>query len=107
MTESAQLRVERAPKGYPDRLRAYNIILDGRKVGPVKSGEAIDIAMEPGTHAAMLKIDWCSSPAVAFSATPGEIVTFACRPSPIWSSLWRAWFAKGRYVMIERAGQTL
>ncbi|MDP9333959.1 MAG: hypothetical protein M3Q30_11730, partial [Actinomycetota bacterium] len=80
MAEMAHLRVERAASGYRDRLRSYAVILDGRDAGRVKRGQAIEIALSPGSHVAMLKLDLCSSPRLTFSVSPGEVVILACRP---------------------------
>jgi hypothetical protein len=84
-------------------LRGYAVILDGRKVGTVKRGQAIEIAIEPGSHVAMLRVDWCSSPQVTFSASPGEVVTYACRPGgSAWSLPLRVLFDRAHYVAIDR-----
>jgi hypothetical protein len=103
VTESAHLRVERMAEGYSDRLRGYAVMLDGRKVGTVRRGRTFEIGIEPGSHEVMLRVDWCSSPRVRFSAPPGEIVTYACRPGgPAWSLILRVLFDRKRYVAIDR-----
>ena len=99
----AHLRVERAARGYRDWLRSYAVILDGRQAGRIKRGQAIEIAVSPGSHVAMLKLDWCSSPKLTFAVSPGEIAILACRPGG--SALlapWHLLFARGRYVAIDR-----
>src|SRR5438445_12483076 len=102
----AHLRVERAANGYRDRLRAYAVILDGQEAGRVKRGQAIEIALSPGSHVAMLKMDWCSSPRVTFAVSPGEVAILACRPGgSALSAPWHSLFASGRYVASERAGR--
>ena len=103
VAEMAHLRVERAAHGYRDRLRSYAIILDGREAGRVKCGQAVDIAVSPGSHVAMLKLDWCSSPRLTFSVSPDEVVILACRPGgSALSAPWHFLFARGRYVAIDR-----
>jgi hypothetical protein len=51
---------EKAP--WRDRLRAYEVLLDDRKVGSLRSGETLNLRLEPGVHRLKLKLDWCSSP---------------------------------------------
>jgi hypothetical protein len=103
VAEIAHLRVERAPNGYRDRLRSYAVILDGRKVGGVRRGQAIEIDISPGSHVAMLKMDWCSSPRLTFGVSAGEVACLACRPGgSLLSAPWHSLFARGRYVAIER-----
>src|SRR5712691_2742147 len=99
----AHLRVERLASGYRDWPRSYAVILDGRKVGGVRRGQVIEIDISPGSHVAMLKIDWCSSPRLTFSVSPSEVVVLACRPGgSLLSAPWHMLFARGGYVAIER-----
>jgi hypothetical protein len=105
VAEMAHLRIERAAQGYRDRLRSYAVILDGREAGRVKRGQAIEIAVSPGSHVAMLKLDWCSSPRLTFAVSPGEVAMLACRPGgSLMSAPWDVLFARGGYVAIERVG---
>ncbi len=99
----AHLRVERAADGYRDRFRTYAVVLDGRAVGRIKRGQAIEIAVSPGAHVAMLRIDWCASPHLTFSVSPGEVAVLACRSGgSLLSAPWHTLFARGRYVTIDR-----
>jgi hypothetical protein len=103
VAETAHFRVERAVDGYRDRFRRYAVILDGRVVGRIKPGQAIEIDISPGSHVAMVKIDWCSSPRLTFSVSPGEDVVLACRPGgSLFAAPWQMLFASGRYVAIDR-----
>jgi hypothetical protein len=103
VAEIAHLRVERAADGYRDRLRSYAVILDGREAGRVKRGQAIEIDISPGAHVAMVKLDWCSSPQLTFSVSPGEVVVLACRPGgALLSAPWHFLFARGGYIAIDR-----
>jgi hypothetical protein len=105
VAEIAHFRVERAADGYRDRFRMYTVILDGRNVGRIKRGQAIEIDISPGSHVAMLKLVWCSSPRLTFSVSPGEDVILACRPGgSALSAPWHFLFARGRYVAVDRVG---
>jgi hypothetical protein len=55
-----EIHIERETRAYPDRLRAYRVILDDREVGRLRRGESLTVAAEPGTHKLHLAIDWCA-----------------------------------------------
>lgn len=46
---------------YPDRLRAYKILIDGEVAGRIRAGQSIEIDVPEGPHVLQAKIDWCSS----------------------------------------------
>jgi hypothetical protein len=46
--------------GYADRLRAYDVILDGKKVDNIKDGETRELTVSPGQHTLTLGLDWCA-----------------------------------------------
>jgi hypothetical protein len=66
---SARVTVERA-KDYVGIFRAYWLVIDGAKVGPVKRGRSLTVDVEPGHHEVHLALDWTRSPSV--SLTLGE-----------------------------------
>lgn len=48
--------------GASDKLRAFHIIVDGKKVGKIKEGETFHLQFhDQNKHTLQLKIDWCSS----------------------------------------------
>lgn len=63
---------------YADRLRAYQIRLDGVVVGQVRAKESVTLPISPGRHWLTLQIDWCGSERLAFEAQPGEAIHFEC-----------------------------
>jgi hypothetical protein len=71
--------------GYADRTRKYRVLLDGVEVGRIANGEVQSIPVASGTHRLQLKIDWCSSNAVDFTAQVDQIAKFHC------SSALRGW----------------
>ncbi len=62
---------------WPDRLRAYKVMLDGKEIGKIKNGEEREFDAPAGRHRLCLKIDWCGSNTVDFE-TPGNAVEFEC-----------------------------
>ena len=47
---------------YNNRLRDYQLFLDGNKVGTIANGQTASFETNPGQHTVVAKIDWCSSP---------------------------------------------
>ena len=63
--------------GYADKLRAYQIIVDGKVIGEIKDGQKIEIAVPKGYHKMYLKIDWCRSNFIDFELSE-EVIEFEC-----------------------------
>ena len=59
--------------GYVDRLRSYQIMLDGRSVGDIRNGGRVEFDVPPGRHQIYMKLDWCRSNVVDFEAKQGVI----------------------------------
>lgn len=64
---------------YGDHLRAYDIHIDGARVGEIWDGGIATFAVAPGDHEVQLHIDWCRSRPVRFTATGDEVVYFSAR----------------------------
>ena len=47
---------------YNNRLRDYQLFLDGIKIGTLANGQTASFETTPGQHTVVAKIDWCSSP---------------------------------------------
>ncbi len=52
---------------YNNRLRDYQIFLDGKKIGTIANGQTKEFEMPPGQHTLIAKIDWCSSPEISLT----------------------------------------
>ncbi|MFM2359222.1 MAG: hypothetical protein RLY16_1215, partial [Bacteroidota bacterium] len=57
---------------YHNRLRPYQLILDGKKIGIIENGQIRTLQVTAGAHAIIAKIDWCSSQAFEFNIEAGE-----------------------------------
>ena len=67
--------------GYADRLRAYHVVLDGKKVMKIGNGESVEISVQPGNHELFIKIDWYCSNKINFTISEGQTKLFDCGSS--------------------------
>jgi len=92
--------------GYADPLRAYRVFVDGKEIGKVGNGETKTFPVNPGAHRLALKIDWCGSKAVEFTAADGASMSFQVRSNlrgaRILAALWYALFAWNSWLLLER-----
>jgi hypothetical protein len=102
----ATIVVTREAHGYPDRLRAYQVLLDGGEVGPIRCGEWLTIETGPGEHNVYLAIDWRRSPTITLNLVDGEEVWLRARPLPWPHVLALPYFltvGRSRYIALELA----
>ncbi len=76
-----RLVVHRSKSLWQDRARDYKVLVDGKEAGKVGSNCESTIELEPGTHTVRLQIDWCHSPEIRVSASPGEAIHLECGPN--------------------------
>jgi hypothetical protein len=106
--DTAVIRVERSASGYADRARSYRILLDGVKVGTVRSGEHVTFNATPGHHRLRLAIDYCRSEIVELDLSADQEARFECwtkarvLAAPYWLTLGsRRWIGIRRLDMRE------
>lgn len=69
------------PTGYKtDRLRPYQVFIDGQKVGQIKSGQSATFEVQPGEHELRLKVDWGASEALTVDLGESDEAAFVCGP---------------------------
>lgn len=73
---------------YLNRMREYDVYLDGEKVGSIANGETKEFDVSPGTHTILTKIDWYSSPGLSLEIMDEET-----------KSLQVGGFKNGRWMM--------
>ncbi len=61
------------PGSLFDRIRDYTVILDGVKVGHIKSGKTITLDASQDEHELHLKIDWCTSNSITIQGDVAEL----------------------------------
>ena len=92
--------------GYADRARKYQVVVDEAVVGQVSNGETKEFSLSPGHHEVRMKIDWCGSRPVEFTATERDTVTFRARSnlrgSKLFAALWYVIFDRNSYILLER-----
>ncbi len=59
-----------------DKVRAYKIMLNGKKVETIRDGGNVKLKIDSGEHELYLKIDWCRSNKINFTIADGEIKSF-------------------------------
>ena len=90
-----------------DRLRSYEVLLDGNLVGRINAGEVFEYDISPGEHGLQLKIDWCGSPTLDFAIEDGEVIDFECgglSGYKILLALPITILQKNRYLWVEQIG---
>lgn len=101
----ATLKITR-DSGYADLVRAYDVILDGKKIGELRNGESKEFSVTPGQHALAAKIDWCGSKTLQFHARDSNTVSFNIRSNlrglMIFLVLWYVLFDRDSYLLIEK-----
>jgi len=104
VSTTAILKIMRS-SGRADRFRAYKIILDGKEVGEIGEEETKEFPTTSGQHEISLKIDWCGSNVVRFTASDGQVSMFDAknniRSFNRYRMLWQLFFARNTYLLLE------
>ena len=61
---------------YANRIRDYQVYVDGAKLGVIANGATKEFEVLPGRHTLQCRIDWCSSPTVEFDMSVDTIKIF-------------------------------
>jgi len=56
-------------RGYADSIRSYRVLLDGELAGTVTPRGELRLEIGPGKHVVEVRIDWCGSQPMRFTAT--------------------------------------
>lgn len=75
MTPNSQITIDRSSE-YINRMRNYQILLDGKKIGTIANGETHTFDIPAGNHKLHFEIDWTSSPVETFELGEGECKSF-------------------------------
>lgn len=97
------LRVQR-DKGWTDKLRNYQVLLDGVKIGELAEGAELLHQIEVGRHVIEATIDQCGSQPFTFEAdSEGVTVTVrsALRGWRVFLSLFYIVFNRRGYLIVE------
>jgi hypothetical protein len=77
---SATLRIRRLLGGRADRLRRYQLWIDGGLAGELAPDQMLQVQLPPGHHTIHLQIDWCRSRRVPCVIPSGETLALVCAP---------------------------
>lgn len=75
---SATLKVTHKAIGAEVRRGAYDVVLDGERVGSVEMNDTFETPVEPGRHALQVRNGRNSSGTESFDAAEGETVVYRC-----------------------------
>lgn len=76
----AEIILTRSDGFKTDRLRAYQVYVDGNKVGRIKAGQSERFGLPPGRHRLQLKQDWASSEKLLVDLGADDRAQFVCAP---------------------------
>lgn len=92
---------------YADRLRDYKVVLDGKIIGSIGSGEIKEFETGNGKHALVIKIDWCRSNVMHFNSEERKLIKFDCisnlTGSKVFLAIFYVIFMPYRYIKLTRA----
>ena len=75
---SATLKLIHKAIGAEVRRGAYDVMVDGERVGSVEMNDTIEIPIEPGCHTLQVQDGRKSSSTETFDASEGAVVAFRC-----------------------------
>jgi len=70
--QQATLVIQREVAGRRDSARSFVVVVDGKKMGKLRSGDEIVLQVTPGKHRVQGRIDWAGSPKVEVDLTAGQ-----------------------------------
>jgi hypothetical protein len=68
----ANIRITREGGYRADRVRAYRVILDKKKVATIREAESEELELTPGTHKLQFRIDFCRSRTLELDVKSGD-----------------------------------
>jgi hypothetical protein len=76
LTVSATLKLSHKAIGVEVRRGAYEVLVDGTRVGSVEMNDTIETPVEPGRHTLQVRSGRDSSGTKTFDAAEGEVVAY-------------------------------
>ena len=90
---SATLKLTHKAIGAEVRRGAYDVVVDGERVGSVEMNDSIELPTGPGRHTLQVRNGRKSSSTETFDAVEGETIAFRCTGKRFCRSFWsRSWF---------------
>jgi hypothetical protein len=66
------IRIHRVNE-YTNKLRSYQLYIDGKKAGQIRNGEIKEFEVMPGSHKVIARIDWASSKEIKIEVGEDEV----------------------------------
>ena len=57
---------------FVGKYKKYKIMVDNENVGTIKTGETVEIPIQPGFHELYIKLGWCRSNKTSFTIAEGK-----------------------------------
>jgi hypothetical protein len=70
--------VSRDQRGWRDRARSYDVVIDGEQVAKIKRGRRIELPITSGRHEILMRINWGMSQSIQLDILPGESIQLFC-----------------------------
>ena len=86
-------------KGWTDKIRKYQILVDGVETGQIGEGEVLHHQIALGHHVVEAKIDWCGSQPLHFDAQSEDKVVLVRSGLRGWRVLFSIF-----YIIFNRRG---
>lgn len=64
--------------GFPDSLRAYRVMVDGRTIGQLGPNDELEAPIDVGKHRIEVRVDWCGSRPLFVDLRAGGAVHLEC-----------------------------
>jgi hypothetical protein len=91
-------------KGWADKLRKYQILLDGAEIGTLGEGDRLVHQVGGDRHVIEARIDWCGSQPLSFEANTDDVVVAvksALRGWKMFFVLYYIFFNRQGYLTLE------
>ena len=95
------IKITREPGGWRDRLRAYEVWVNGEKRAEIRAGEQRVIDVAPGPVEIFLKLDFVRSRIVRLDVLEGAEPHLHCRPRSAITALYGITFGRNRYMHLQ------
>jgi hypothetical protein len=77
----SRIELQRERGHHVDRLRAYDVLIDGAHVGRLRPGETADYVVHAGRHVIRVRAKRRESVPLTIDAAPRGLVALTCRPT--------------------------
>jgi hypothetical protein len=89
------------PSRLADRIRSYNILVNGKSAGFIGNNGTLEIAAPAGAITIQAAIDWARSAPLTVNALPDQTIEIeVSNPWSSWKALWAVTFGRNTYLLL-------